>query len=66
MNDSDTLIITADHGCDPLTPSTDHSREDVPFIIYNKTSASKNLGTIDGFDYVSNRVIDILLWEFTI
>ncbi len=61
MSDSDTLIITADHGCDPLTPSTDHSREDVPFIIYNKTSASKNLGTIDGFDYVSNRVIDILL-----
>ncbi|MDR3271605.1 MAG: phosphopentomutase [Peptococcaceae bacterium] len=30
----DLLIITADHGCDPFTPSTDHSREYVPLLIY--------------------------------
>lgn len=30
----DLLIITADHGCDPTTPSTDHSREYVPVVIY--------------------------------
>ena len=61
MKDSDTLIITADHGCDPSTPSTDHSREDVPFIKYSKEIAPQNLGTIDGFDYVSKTISDILL-----
>ncbi len=30
----DLLIITADHGCDPTTPSTDHSREYVPLLAY--------------------------------
>jgi phosphopentomutase len=30
----DLLILTADHGCDPTTPSTDHSREYVPLIAY--------------------------------
>ena len=31
---SDLLILTADHGCDPTTPSTDHSREYVPLLVY--------------------------------
>jgi phosphopentomutase len=31
---NDLLIITADHGCDPTTPSTDHSREYVPLLVY--------------------------------
>ncbi len=57
LNDSDLLIITADHGCDPSTPSTDHSREDVPLLIYQKGKASENLGTIKGFDYISKRVL---------
>jgi phosphopentomutase len=30
----DIIFITADHGCDPTTPSTDHSREFVPLLIY--------------------------------
>ena len=30
----DLLILTADHGCDPTTPSTDHSREYVPLLVY--------------------------------
>ena len=34
LNDGDLLIITADHGCDPTTPSTDHSREYVPLLVY--------------------------------
>lgn len=34
LNESDLLIITADHGCDPTTPSTDHSREYVPLLVY--------------------------------
>lgn len=36
MQDEDMLIITADHGCDPTTPSTDHSREYVPLLVYGK------------------------------
>lgn len=32
--DGDLLILTADHGCDPTTPSTDHSREYVPLLAY--------------------------------
>ncbi|MBI4457302.1 MAG: phosphopentomutase [Acidobacteria bacterium] len=32
----DLLLLTADHGCDPTTPSTDHSREHVPLIAYSK------------------------------
>jgi len=34
MNATDLLILTADHGCDPTTPSTDHSREYVPLLVY--------------------------------
>lgn len=34
LNVDDVLILTADHGCDPTTPSTDHSRERVPLLVY--------------------------------
>ncbi len=34
LENSDLLVITADHGCDPTTPSTDHSREYVPLLAY--------------------------------
>ena len=44
MKDDDLLIITADHGCDPKTPSTDHSREFTPLLVYNKNINPVNLG----------------------
>jgi phosphopentomutase len=34
LSSDDLLILTADHGCDPTTPSTDHSREYVPLLAY--------------------------------
>jgi phosphopentomutase len=34
LSEGDLLILTADHGCDPTTPSTDHSREYVPLLAY--------------------------------
>lgn len=41
----DLVILTADHGCDPTTPSTDHSREYVPLLAYGpKGRAGVNLG----------------------
>ena len=46
LRDDDLLMITADHGCDPSTPSTDHSREYTPFIMYGKNAPTgKNFGT---------------------
>ncbi len=44
--EDDILFITADHGCDPSTPSTDHSREYIPIVIYGeKVKKGVNLGT---------------------
>ena len=57
LHGDDILILTADHGCDPTTPSTDHSREYVPLLIYGRNIASRNLGTLDGFDNVSRFVL---------
>lgn len=37
LAEQDILIITADHGCDPTTSSTDHSREYVPLLVYGKS-----------------------------
>jgi phosphopentomutase len=45
LGDDDLAILTADHGCDPTTPSTDHSREYVPLLAYGKKSRpGVNLG----------------------
>ncbi len=42
----DVVFITADHGCDPTTPSTDHSREYVPILVYGaQIKSDVNLGT---------------------
>ena len=60
LSDNDVLIVTADHGCDPTDNSTDHTREHVPFLMYGKSIEAKNLGTIDGFDYISRTVCDLL------
>jgi phosphopentomutase len=45
MNDRDLLLMTADHGCDPTTPSTDHSREYVPLLAFHKGGSGNSLGT---------------------
>ena len=61
LSDDDALIIVADHGCDPgFDKSTDHTREYVPYIEYSKVTDSQNYGTVEGFDFVSNRVFDLL------
>ena len=61
LQKDDILMITADHGCDPSTPSTDHSREDVPLLLYGSPVVSgKNYGTIDGFDCISASILSYL------
>jgi phosphopentomutase len=50
LRETDLLIITADHGNDPTTPSTDHSREHVPILITGwGVRAGVNLGTRNTF-----------------
>lgn len=61
MSDNDLLIITADHGCDPCVEGTDHTREQVPVLIFNKKNPGKDLGTLTGFDNVANFIKD---WIF--
>lgn len=58
MNNDDLLIITADHGCDPAYSGTDHTREQVPLIIYSKNIEPENLGTIKGYNYISQVILD--------
>lgn len=46
----DLLVITADHGCDPTTPGTDHTREYVPLLVYSPAlNNTTNLGVRDSF-----------------
>lgn len=56
MTEEDILFITADHGCDPTVPGTDHTREQVPLLVYSKNIEQKNLGTIPTFAYISDEV----------
>ena len=59
MRAEDVLLITADHGCDPATPSTDHSREYTPMLIYGKgIKSGVNLGTRATFADISATVLE--------
>ncbi len=61
MKETDMLIITADHGNDPTTPSTDHSREYIPVLIYGKEiKENVNIGTRKTYADISATVLDIL------
>ncbi len=56
LDEDDLLIITADHGCDPTFRGTDHTREMVPVLVYNKNLKGENIGTLPSFTYVSDIV----------
>ena len=56
ITENDLLVITADHGCDPTVPGTDHTREQVPVLYYSKNIESKNLGVEKGFDTIAERI----------
>ncbi len=62
LRDDDLLIITADHGCDPSTASTDHSRECIPLLIYGdgyKTPC--NMGELSGFNNIAGIVLTAIM-----
>jgi len=61
LKDDDMLIITADHGCDPTTESTDHSREYIPLIFFGKyIKNNNNIGILDTFSCIGKTILDIL------
>ncbi|MDI6891894.1 MAG: phosphopentomutase [Actinomycetota bacterium] len=61
LKPSDVLIFTADHGCDPTTPSTNHSREYVPLLIYGENiERGANVGTRQTFADLGKSVADLL------
>lgn len=58
MTDEDLLIITADHGCDPTVKGTDHTREQVPVIVYSKNINAGKLPEINSFNFIAKCVYD--------
>ena len=61
LRPGDLVGITADHGNDPTTPSTDHSREYVPLLLFGPSiTLPKNLGDVSGFDWWSKTLLDWL------
>ncbi len=61
MTEDDILILTADHGCDPTTPSTDHSREYIPILVYGKNvKPGANLGVRRTFSDIGKTVLEYL------
>lgn len=59
MREDDILILTADHGCDPTTLGTDHTREQIPLIVYGKNLKSRDLGVRDSFGDIGKTVLDL-------
>ena len=55
----DMLVVTADHGCDPAFPGTDHTREYVPLLVYGPGLPARHLGVRSTFADVGASVLDI-------
>lgn len=66
MRDDDVLMITADHGCDPMYKGTDHTRENVPFLIYGKEIKPENLGTLHTYSDIAATVADMLGADYSL
>jgi phosphopentomutase len=60
LGEGDILVITADHGCDPTTPGTDHTREYVPLLIYGKPVNVCCLGIRETFADLGATIADLL------
>lgn len=55
LEKDDILILTADHGCDPTWPGSDHTREHIPFLMYHNGNSS-NLGIRDTYADIGQTV----------
>jgi phosphopentomutase len=60
VRDQDLIIFTADHGNDPTTPSTDHSRENVPLLVFGPRVRPMDLGRRNTFADIGQTVAEFL------
>jgi phosphopentomutase len=58
LGPGDMLVITADHGCDPAHPGTDHTREYVPLLVYGPRLPARPLGVRRTFADVGASILD--------
>ena len=58
MGEGDLLFITADHGCDPTWPGSDHTRENVPVLVYGKQIQAISLGHRESFADLGQTIAD--------
>jgi phosphopentomutase len=58
LGDNDILLISADHGCDPCAVGSDHTREYVPIVFYNKNIEGRDLGTRETFADMGATILD--------
>ncbi|MCU6746065.1 phosphopentomutase [Faecalicatena acetigenes] len=66
LKEDDILIVTADHGCDPTTPGTDHTREHIPILVYGKNlRKGVNLGVRETFADIAATVAEYFGYEFS-
>lgn len=66
LSTDDVLFVTSDHGCDPTTPSTDHSREYVPLLVYGRRlRGGVNLGLRESFADVGATIARLMKIEGT-
>jgi phosphopentomutase len=63
MKDDDVLIINSDHGCDPTTISTDHSREYIPILVYGKKVRPQDIGVRKTFADIGCTIAELLQIE---
>ena len=64
LRTEDLLIITADHGCDPVTPSTDHSREYTPLLVYGPSvKTGIDLGIRTSFADIGATIQELLIGD---
>ena len=64
MTDEDILIVTADHGCDPTFPGTDHTREYIPILVYGKKlKEGVTIGTRETFADIGCTVYEYITGE---
>ena len=60
IDEDDVVIITADHGCDPTYKGSDHTRENVPVLIFGKNVEKENIGKKYGYDYINDVILEHL------
>ena len=60
LQPEDIVVLSADHGCDPTFPGSDHTREHVPIIFYGQSLSSKFIGRRDSFADIGQSIASYL------